>query len=123
MTEIRCPIEYCKNNKFQEKFGMGICQAPVLPLDTEEVYSEDEADEPETMFRCLAFVNKKSKEEPPKFAPTLEEESKRFGEAIKKELASGSGNETNKPRHEPAGHGVNSVSSASGPELALEECP
>lgn len=32
--------------------------------------------------------------------------------------------ETNKPRHkEPAGHGVNSVSSASGPELALEECP
>ena len=31
--------------------------------------------------------------------------------------------ETNKPRHnEPAGHGVNSVSSASGPMSSVEEC-
>lgn len=31
--------------------------------------------------------------------------------------------ETNKPRHnEPAGHGVNSVSSASGPKSSVEEC-
>jgi hypothetical protein len=30
--------------------------------------------------------------------------------------------ETNKPRHnEPAGHGVNSVSSASGPKSSVEE--
>ena len=27
---------------------------------------------------------------------------------------------TNKPRHEPAGHGVNSVSSASGPKSLVE---
>ena len=88
MTEIRCPVECCKNNKFQEEYGMGICQTPILLLDTQEVESEDAAEEPETLFRCLAFVNVKSKEEPPKFAPTIEEASKRFIEVLKKELQS-----------------------------------
>lgn len=35
--------------------------------------------------------------------------------------ASNNLNETNKPR-QPAGHGVNSVSSASGPMSSVEEC-
>jgi len=87
MTEIRCPIDCCKNNKFQENYGMGICQAPIIPLDTEEVHSEDESEEPESLFRCLAFTHVKSKLEPPKFAATLEEEEKQFNEFLKRELA------------------------------------
>ena len=38
------------------------------------------------------------------------------------EVASSNLKETNKPRQEPAGHGVNSVSSASGPK-SLAEVP
>lgn len=86
MTEIRCPVKSCKNNKFKEEYGVGICQAPILPLDTQEVESDDASEEePETLFRCLAFVNVESTEEPPKFALTIEESSKQFIEVLKKE--------------------------------------
>jgi hypothetical protein len=95
MTEIRCPVEYCKyNSKFQEEYGVGICQAPILPLDTVEVDYEDDSEPPETLFVCLAFTNIKSKEEPPVFAPTIEEASRRSIEAMKKELASSNSKET-----------------------------
>ena len=66
---------------------MGICHSPIILLETEEVHSEDESEEPESLFRCLAFTHIESKLNPPKFAATLEEESKQCCEAIKRELA------------------------------------
>lgn len=86
MTEIRCHVKSCKNNKFQEEYGVGICQAPILPLDTQEVESDDASEETETLFRCLAFVNVESEEELSKFALTIEESSEQFIEVLKKEL-------------------------------------